>query len=161
MTDTEFIQAMNENKAALMRFAMKLVGDIDDAEELFQATIFRAYTKKHTYTRDISARAWFMTIMRNIFLNGQAHEERYRAYAERLSHVAHDVNAAASISARLDIMRAIRTLPAIYCLPLYLLISGLHYHEIAEILGLPMSTVRNRIHIARKQLRILLDYYDN
>jgi RNA polymerase sigma-70 factor (ECF subfamily) len=37
--------------------------------------------------------------------------------------------------------------------------NGFKYHEIAEELDLPIGTVKNRIHIARKELKNQLKMY--
>jgi DNA-directed RNA polymerase specialized sigma24 family protein len=38
---------------------------------------------------------------------------------------------------------------------------GYKYHEIAEELNIPIGTVKNRIHIARKELKSMLMIYAN
>jgi RNA polymerase sigma-70 factor (ECF subfamily) len=39
--------------------------------------------------------------------------------------------------------------------------NGFKYHEIAEELDIPIGTVKNRIHIARKELKEKLSLYSN
>jgi RNA polymerase sigma-70 factor (ECF subfamily) len=39
--------------------------------------------------------------------------------------------------------------------------NGFKYHEIAEKVAIPIGTVKNRIHLARKELKDRLKIYSN
>lgn len=160
MNDEEFMQAWYECEKALMSFALKLLRDIHEAEELHQSTIYRAYIKRNTYKRDISKRLWFITIMRNIFINQRRCNEQLRRYIEYSAYNTLPLSCDAPNGELFDILRVIRTLPRMYLLPMQMFLSGYHYNEICEALGLPLSTVKNRIHIARNYLKRILDSYD-
>ena len=58
-----------------------------------------------------------------------------------------------------DIQEAIAKLKAEYRDPFMMHFNGFKYHEIAEELAIPIGTVKNRIHIARKHLKSDLDVY--
>ena len=161
MNDEEFMQALSECEEALMRFALKLTGNIQEAEELHQSTIYRAYIKRNTYKKDISKRLWFMAIMRNIFINQMRCDERLRRYAEHSAYSALPPNGDVPNGELFDILRALRMLPRMYLLPMQMFLSGFRYNEIAKALGLPLSTVKNRIHMARKHLKKILGPYDH
>jgi RNA polymerase sigma factor (sigma-70 family) len=68
-------------------------------------------------------------------------------------------NLAYSTFAMNDIQRAIGGLDEVYRQPFMLYFRGFKYHEIAERLGIPIGTVKNRIHIARKELKDKLYMY--
>jgi RNA polymerase sigma-70 factor (ECF subfamily) len=55
--------------------------------------------------------------------------------------------------------RAIEALDEAYKVPFMMHFRGFKYHEIAERLGIPIGTVKNRIHIARKELKSKLKVY--
>ena len=52
-----------------------------------------------------------------------------------------------------DIYQAIDKLDEIFSTPFLLYYRGFKYHEIADRLSIPIGTVKNRIHIARKYLK--------
>jgi hypothetical protein len=52
-----------------------------------------------------------------------------------------------------DIQQAIQKLDEVYRTPFLMHFRGFKYHEIAEKLQIPIGTVKNRIHIARKLLK--------
>lgn len=58
-----------------------------------------------------------------------------------------------------DITRAIENLDDAYKVPFTMHFRGFKYHEIAEKLEIPIGTVKNRIHIARKELKYKLKNY--
>ncbi|MBQ3188802.1 MAG: RNA polymerase sigma factor [Bacteroidaceae bacterium] len=161
MNDEEFMQAWYECEKALMSFALKLTGNIQEAEELHQSTIYRAYIKRNTYKKDISKRLWFMAIMRNIFINQRRCNEQLRRYIEYSAYNALPLSCDAPNGELFDILRALRMLPRMYLLPMQMFLSGFRYNEIAKALGLPLSTVKNRIHMARKHLKNILAPYDH
>jgi RNA polymerase sigma-70 factor (ECF subfamily) len=58
-----------------------------------------------------------------------------------------------------DITRAIEKLDEAYKVPFLMHFRGFKYHEIAEKVDIPIGTVKNRIHIARKELKYQLKNY--
>tara|TARA_R110002111_G_scaffold56820_2_gene96565 strand:- start:940 stop:1233 length:294 start_codon:yes stop_codon:yes gene_type:complete len=58
-----------------------------------------------------------------------------------------------------DITKAIDKLDAVYKSPFMMHYKGFKYHEIAIQLNIPIGTVKNRIHIARKILKDDLKVY--
>ena len=58
-----------------------------------------------------------------------------------------------------DINFAIDNLQDAYKVPFMMHFRGFKYHEIADKLEIPIGTVKNRIHIARKELKTKLKVY--
>ena len=79
----------------------------------------------------------------------------------------HYINSSDSIAENLafntfamkDIKRAIEKLDEVYKTPFMMYFRGFKYHEIADKLSIPIGTVKNRIHIARKELKSSLNIY--
>jgi RNA polymerase sigma-70 factor (ECF subfamily) len=79
----------------------------------------------------------------------------------------HYINSSDSIAENLafnsfamkDIKKAIDKLDEAYRTPFLMHFRGFKYHEIAEKLDIPIGTVKNRIHIARKELKSELKIY--
>ena len=70
-------------------------------------------------------------------------------------------NGAFSEFAMDDINEAIENLEDTYRIPFLMHFKGFKYHEISYRLNIPLGTVKNRIHIARKELKALLKIYEN
>ena len=64
---------------AVYRFALRLSGSPDQAEDLVQETFLRAFKSWDQYTPGTRAKSWLFTICRNVFLRkrerGQRHDQ--------------------------------------------------------------------------------------
>lgn len=155
---------------AVYRFSMRLTkGDEDAAEDLVQETFLRAHRFWHTYERGTNAKSWLFTICRNTFLHQRALARNQRekpaadmdARVEALS--ADPAFEKPSTDPEQDFFRgliddrvvdAIDSLPDDYREVLVLSDLGdLKYAEIAEVLDVPVGTVKSRLFRARNQLQ--------
>ena len=119
------------------------------ADDLLQDTFVRAACNPERLHRSESPRAYLFGIARHVGLDAL---RRHRPEAAELADVAAETTPE---DVRLEPMRAaIAALPALHREPLLLkLHQELNYVEIAEILGVPVGTVRSRLHHAVRQLR--------
>ncbi len=147
------------NQEEMYQWAYRLTRNYDDAQDLLQSTLLCALKSAGMYTEENNISGWLYTIMRNVFPNSIRHSGRCRCMEkediERMmllgenesndnAEIAFDMN---------DIQRAIDTLDRPYKIPMSLYLSGYKYQEIAEKMGIPLGTVKSRIHASRVQLQ--------
>lgn len=162
---------------AVYRFALRLSGgDRTEADDVVQDTFLRAYRHWHTFERGTSARAWLFTIARNVFLRRREKSSRTRETLESeldfdvgslpANDVFRDVNDSDPERRFFDsfvdeeVSRAVEKLPQDFREVVVLSdIEGLNYAEIAEVVGVPLGTVKSRLYRGRRILqRTLYDY---
>ncbi len=166
MSKTDFNEMLVNNAEFLRPFAITLTRDNDAAQDLFQETMFRAIANKEKYNVGTNIKAWLYTIMRNIFINN------YRRKAKQQTIFDHTpneflldynqvvaANTAESNIRMKEIQEAIHQLPDIFRNPFLLYFDGFKYHEIADMLGEPLGTIKSRIHFARKLLKAQVSRY--
>ncbi|HRI21540.1 MAG TPA: RNA polymerase sigma factor [Panacibacter sp.] len=156
----DFNQMLLSNAEFLRPFAITLTRDAETAKDLFQETLYKALANKEKYNVGTNIKAWLYTIMRNIFINNYRRKAKQNTVFDSSPNdflldfnqgaVAND--AAATISMK-EINQAIFNLPDIFKNPFLLYYDGFKYHEIADILGEPLGTIKSRIHFARKLLK--------
>jgi RNA polymerase sigma factor (sigma-70 family) len=168
MTAIEFTNQVQKLSYSLKPVAMNLTRDLDDAKDLIQETLLKALTNKDKFKAGTNLKAWLYTIMRNSFINNynkitkrsttldNTDQIKYLNSDDR--YVAH--NAATSKFALKDINNAIEYLNEDYRTPFMMYYTGYKYLEIADKLQIPIGTVKNRIHIARKELKEKLRVYN-
>jgi RNA polymerase sigma-70 factor (ECF subfamily) len=151
--------------SSLFSFAYHLTRQEKDAEDLVQETLLKAYKAIHTFQRESNPKAWLFSILKNTYINA------YRRKKKQPAELDVDTTAVYSeetdlrkeiFDALLDdeVTRAIYRLRDTYRIPLLLSdLEGFSYEEIAEILNLPMGTIRSRLFRARKILREHLKKY--
>lgn len=162
---------------AVYRFALRLAGNADEAEDLVQETFLRAYRAWDQYERGTRAKSWLFTICRNVFLRkrerAQRHDEIVSETADRPAPGAGPVNpvwvSALGADPEADffdsivderIVQAIGDLPDEYRMAVVLSdVEGLPYAEIAELLDVPVGTVKSRLFRGRRRLQEAL--YDH
>ncbi|MGD2044670.1 MAG: sigma-70 family RNA polymerase sigma factor [Gemmatimonadota bacterium] len=154
---------------AVYRFALRLSGSVDEAEDLVQETFLRAYRAWDQFEQGTRAKSWLFTICRNVFLRrrerAQRHEEIVSEKADRSGpNPVNPVWVSASGSdpegrffdSIVDdkIIEAIEALPEEYRTAVVLSdVEGLPYAEIAELIDVPVGTVKSRLFRGRRRLQ--------
>jgi RNA polymerase sigma-70 factor, ECF subfamily len=153
------------------RFALSLTRDEADADDVVQDTFLRAYRSWHTYLPGSDCRRWLFTICRNVFLRSR---ERVRPTVELESSEVEAVAIGAHFDgghdesddmfARLDLQPAIQgalaQIPEPFRSTLVIVdVEDQSYESAAEVLGVPIGTVRSRLFRGRRLMQEhLLDY---
>jgi RNA polymerase sigma-70 factor (ECF subfamily) len=145
---------------------MKLTRDSEDADDLMQETMLKAITNRDKFSEGTNLKAWLYTIMKNTFITQYHRMVRRNTFIDTtdnlhyLNSPNHVTNNGSSSSFAIeDIFEAIENLKNEYREPFMMHFKGFKYHEIADYLEIPIGTVKNRIHIARKSLKDDLAMY--
>jgi len=145
----------------LRRYARALLRDHERADDLVQDTLLRGLEKSHLYTSGTDLRAWLFTIMHNQYVNSVRRSVRQRdtIVVERV-HLVSPAPQLSKLELR-DLESAIARLPAEQRETLLLIgLEGMSYEEVAQICGVPIGTVRSRLHRAREGLRRMMEGRD-
>ena len=164
--DAEFAREALPWLDDVYRFALSLTREDADADDVVQETYLRAYRSWHTFIPGTDCRRWLFTICRNVFLRSR---ERQRPTVDledgELDAVAAgSVYAAArekgydALYARLDIGPALRQALDELAEPfrsavILVDVQDLSYETAAEIMGVPIGTVRSRLFRGRRLLQ--------
>ena len=164
--DHEFLPHID----SLYNFAVYLSGNADEAKDLLQETYLRAYRFIDYYKTDTNAKGWLIRILKNTFIN------EYRKQSKKPTQIDYEdlynneeieendqVDLRSEIYDKLigdEVTNAINELPVNFKLIILLCdIENFKYEEIAQIIDIPIGTVRSRLHRARNMLkRKLADY---
>ena len=147
----------------LYTVAYRLTGNDDDAQDLVQEVLLRVRRGLGTY-RPGNLEGWLSRITTNAFLDEVRRRRRRPTEPLGDGHradlpatpAADDVLAATRLDE--DVQAAIRALPPDHRAVLVLCdVVGLGYADIGDALGIPVGTVRSRLHRARARVRAALD----
>lgn len=156
----QFEEQLPTITAPLRGFALKLHKDAEDANDLLQETLYKAFSQKDKFQEGSNLSAWLHTIMRNTFINNYRKTVRQQTFIDR-SENSHFINNQDTISITdatselnyEELIRQIDSLEEMYSKPFLMYFKGFKYQEIAKTLEIPEGTVKNRIHTARKILK--------
>jgi RNA polymerase sigma factor (sigma-70 family) len=163
-----FAEIFDRHFATVFRFAERRVGR-DQASEVASETLTRAFAKRGSFRADaVDALPWLLGIASRLILHERRRFVRYLAAVERSSaeiHTADREGDLGSIDRRLDApaewarMRSALLTLSDTDRELLLLVTWdeLSYDEAAVVLGLPLGTVRSKLHRAKARLRELLE----
>jgi RNA polymerase sigma factor (sigma-70 family) len=148
-------------------FAYRLCYDEDEAKDLVQDTYIKAFRFYESFQRGTNAKAWLFRILKNTFINDyrkkskepakydyQEMEEYYNAEGATV-----EPDKALRIETVNDLMGdemtlALQSLQDDFKEIIILCdLEDFKYEEIAEILSIPVGTVRSRLHRARHALK--------
>jgi len=174
---TSFAEEALPELDAVYRFALRLCGSPDEAEDLAQETFLQAFSNWKSYSQGTRIRSWLFTICRNLFLRGRQRSGRHR---EILAAVAEEDPKQISREAVVfmatrdrdpegefwnqvidaEILRAVDELPPEFREAVVLSdMEGLPYVEIGKILQVPIGTVKSRVFRGRRLLQEHLYVY--
>lgn len=152
-------QSITEIGYSLYSVAYKFCKDSDVAEDIVQDTILKALVNSEKYREGTNLKGWIYTIMRNIFINEYRRKKKYQYMdsAKEFDSYSPDrylaINDGGSNMGLEEISQHIRVMESKHTAPFLMHFDGFKYEEIAETLKLPIGTVKNRIHLARKELQ--------
>ena len=166
MTSVEFGYEIAQSTKTLRPFAVRLTKDYEDANDLLQETLMKAFIHREKFADGTNLKAWLYTIMKNTFITNYQKLVRKKTFIDTTENL-HYLNSpgyvthnnALSKFAMDDIHKAIGELDENHRKPFIMYFTGYKYHEIAEMLKIPIGTVKNRIHLARKELKEGLPAY--
>ena len=156
---------------ALYGLALRLTGgDEARAEDLVQDAMLKAFRSWDRFEIGTNCRAWLMTILRNTFINEFRRQKarpasvEFEQVAERpSSNSLYEADPEGKLFHRIiddEVIRAIDALPEEFRVAVVLAdIEGLSYQEVAELMDIPVGTVKSRLFRARQRLQErLYDY---
>ena len=158
---------------ALYNFGLRLTADPNDAEDLVQDTIVKAYRFFSSYEKGTNAKAWLFRILKNSYINN------YRKKSKKPQQVDYDEVATFYESIRAertdtsdledkmfreliddDISNALDQIPEDFRTVVLLCdVEDFTYEEIANMLDVPIGTIRSRLHRGRNLLKAQLTEY--
>ncbi|BBP03543.1 RNA polymerase sigma factor [Sulfuriferula plumbiphila] len=145
---------------SLRRYARALTGGRpDDADDLVQDTLERAYAKWHLWRIGSELRPWLFSIMHNLFVS-QVTQLKNRAPYASLDDMP-EIATRATQSERLeglDIAAAVSRLsPELREVLLLVALEDFSYVQTAKTLDIPVGTVMSRLARARQRLKEFMD----
>ncbi|GGG93252.1 MULTISPECIES: sigma-70 family RNA polymerase sigma factor [Pedobacter] len=161
----KFSSQLEHNANALKSRAILFTKDEDDADDLVQDTLIKAYRFLERFQDGTDFKAWLFVIMRNTFINSFRKKQRWSAVFTPQSEADNNLlygatsNQAERNFAGRDIAAALNRLPDSYRVPFVRYFEGYQYQEIANELGLPLGTVKTHIYQARAILKKNLRKY--
>jgi RNA polymerase sigma factor (sigma-70 family) len=166
MTLQEFSYTVNQKSKDLKFHALRFTRDVEDANDLIQETMLKAISNRDKFKYGTNLKAWLYTIMKNTFITNYQKMSRRNTFIDTTDNL-HFINDSNYVAANYgessfvlkDINNAINQLDDAYRTPFLMHFRGFKYHEIAEKLDIPIGTVKNRIHIARKEMKEALQDY--
>lgn len=158
---------------ALYNFGLRLTADPNDAEDLVQDTIVKAYRFFSSYEKGTNAKAWLFRILKNSYINN------YRKKSKKPQEVDYDevatfyetIRAERTETSDLedkmfreliddDISKALDEIPEDFRTVVLLCdVEDFTYEEIANMLDVPIGTIRSRLHRGRNLLKAQLMEY--
>jgi RNA polymerase sigma-70 factor (ECF subfamily) len=149
----------------LYNTALRMTGNVPDAEDLVQETFLRAYRFFDKFKKGTNCKAWLFKIMKNNYINRfrKKAREPYTVSFDRLEGVqgveswwppepSADSELRPDLDALVedDVKEALESLPPDFKVAVVLSdIAGFSYKEIAGIMATPIGTVRSRLSRAR------------
>lgn len=141
------------------RLCVHLLGNPAMADDVTQDAFVRAYRFLHRFRGDAKFSTWLFSIARNCALDEIRRNQRRRRVAEIVE--AQPERAPIRAELGIEVREVVTSLPLELREPLVLIdILGQSYAEVAETMGIPLGTVKSRVHRARNLVaRVIADEY--
>jgi RNA polymerase sigma factor (sigma-70 family) len=166
MTKAQFASIITSYESALRVHALRFTQDVEDANDLLQDTLIKAFRHFDQFEENTNLKGWLFTIMRNTFINTYRKNSKTQAIVVQSEDITYQnlaysatINQSTTDFVLGDIKGALSKLPVHLSVPFVRYVEGYKYQEISEELNIPLGTVKTRIHEARKHLAKMLKMY--
>lgn len=176
--ESAFDQIVELYADKLYNYIVRMLGNSQDAEDVLQEVFLRAYQGLPQFDGRASLSTWLFRIATNLCIDHYRKQERrvktVSIYRERADDSEDeneewefpDMQTPDPMQAVLDkelqevVERAVQELsPKLKTILLMYDVEGLSYEEIAQALGIPMGTVKSRLHLARTEIQKKVSAY--
>lgn len=152
---------MDRYGGALLHFAHRLVGDMQLAEEIYQDTMLKAWQQAASFRVDGHLKAWLFRVARNNAIDYMRKKkvpvEEFTACLETAATTFRPEREAERSWLASEVFEAVDELPPAYREVVDLrFFHQLCYQEIAQVLGIPLGTVKSRLNYAISRLTKIL-----
>jgi RNA polymerase sigma factor (sigma-70 family) len=166
-TPSPTVDEMERHRAAVTRYIHYLVRDAAEAEDLAQETLLRAHCQRTTLRDPAALKSWLYRIATHVSIDrlrqrARTVERQVNAPIEDLPIADRNRPSPLSIVQQTEmsecVQRYVADLSDAYkAVLLFHDANGLTADEIAHLLQLPLTTVKMRLHRARRQLEAALN----
>ncbi len=169
--EATFNKELLQHADALYGFNVNLCQNRQDAHDLTQETMLKAWRSIESYESGTNAKAWLFTIAKNLYINEYRKRKRQpiKVDIEDIARV-QDSNSSSVFKSDLseemfqdsfndEVYNALQTLSDDAKAVILLDLEDFSYEEMAEMLEIKLGTIRSRLSRARKKLaEALYDY---
>lgn len=150
MTKEFFVQEIDAHSEMMYRVAFTILRNRESCKDALQEAVLRAWEKRDTLRDEQFFRTWITRILINVCCTMQRKSGRMVSMEEIPEPSVGPPDPTLAL--------VLRMLPAKLRLPLMLCyMEGMSYEEAAAALHIPLTTLRSRLHRAKKALRKELD----
>lgn len=152
-------QAVVAEVPRLRRYAIALMRDRTEADDLVHDVVLRALDKLHLWREGTNMRTWLFTIMHNLHANEMRRRSRMLDVVPMDAAPARAEAAGQESAVELsELSVAMGSLSPLHRQVLLLIgLEGMTYGEAAGVLDVPVGTVMSRLSRAREELRRKID----
>ena len=166
-----FAKLVQRYERELFNYLRRYLGDPEMAEDVFQAAFLQVHLKCDTFEEGRRFRPWLYTIATNQAIDAQRKTKRHKMVSlDRAGNGGEDQDTGSLVDLlvsselgpvsqmdeqeRQRVMReAVQELPeSLKTAVVLVYYQGLKYREAADILGIPVGTVKSRLHTAVQKL---------
>lgn len=148
----------SQTDKAVFGFALSILKNYHDAEDVLHDTYIKIWQYAGSYSSRSKPMAWILTITRNLALSG-LRSKKYTADIDEQGWVLFsEKNELLTVDDRITLDAVLnrlkddeRQIIMLYCE------AGLKHREIAQLLGMPLSTVLSKYNRSIKKLKLLLE----
>lgn len=134
-------------------------GDDDVAKDLTQEVFITIWNKLDSFKGRSSYKTWIYRITVNTCLQHLRKETKKNELSiSKFEHLLTDESDTTRTEAGKDLYQAIAQLNAVDKLVIMMVLDGLEYESISEVMGINETNVRVKIHRIKKRLKKILDH---
>lgn len=157
-TDARFAELLAQQSLKMSKFARRLAGSEADAEDLFQDTLMRCWSARHTFEDGTSLGAWVITVMRNGYISGARRAWRMVTIESEILDDLLSVPPSQEMCVILkDATAALGKIPMEQRAAILLAAEGYSMEEASRRAGVSVGAFKSRLMRARFQLRNLTE----
>lgn len=158
-SETAFTELIHRHQSGLLNFFVRM-GVYNDAEDLVQETFVRVYKMRERYRPEAKFTTFLYVLARHVWADRGRKAKMHKRLEDSLKT---DVEIGGGMTfpvsqAGMDVQDALSRLsPKLREVIVLNVYQGLRYQDIAEVLKIPLGTVKSRINLALQELREMFD----